>query len=136
DGERRMKGRLQLVLGDGPIPNRLHVATEWKRLDEGGLEDLDAWLTDHPAARLVVVDTLKRVRPQERKLGRIYDSDYDALSPLGELGRKHGVSIVVVHHTRKMEGEDPFDLISGSLGLTGAADGAWVLKRSRGGADA
>jgi hypothetical protein len=44
--------------------------------------------------------------------------------------------VLVVHHTRKMDSEDPLDLVSGSLGLTGAADGVLVLKRARGQADA
>jgi hypothetical protein len=136
DGERRLQDRLQKMLGRGTAPSRLHFATQCPRLNEGGIHVIETWIKAHPAARLVVIDTLKRVRPQEFRAGRLYDSDYDAISPLGELGRKHGVSIVVVHHTRKMDGDDPFDLISGSLGLTGAADGAWVLKRARNGADA
>lgn len=136
DGERRLQDRLQKMLGRDAVPSRLHFAFDCPRLNEGGIVEIERWLTAHPEARLVVIDTLKRVRPQEFRAGRFYDSDYDAISPLGELGRKHGVSIVVVHHTRKMDGDDPFDLISGSLGLTGAADGAWVLSRARGGADA
>jgi hypothetical protein len=52
------------------------------------------------------------------------------------LARKYGISIVVIHHTRKAGSEDPLDLISGSFGLTGAADGALILNRSRGQVDA
>jgi hypothetical protein len=90
----------------------------------------------HPEARLIVIDTLKRVRPKSGKTKLLYDSDYEALAPLGDLARSYGVSIVVIHHTRKQESDDPFDLISGSNGLTGSADGALVLKRSRGQAQA
>jgi hypothetical protein len=91
---------------------------------------------EHPQARLIVVDTLKRVRPVEHLKERIYNTDYDAVGPLGDLARKYGVAVVVIHHTRKMYSPDPLDLVSGSLGLTGAADGVLVLKRARGEADA
>jgi hypothetical protein len=67
---------------------------------------------------------------------QLYDNDYEALAPLGDLARRHGISIVVVHHTRKQESNDAFDLISGSNGLTGSTDGALVLKRSRNQSDA
>jgi 5S rRNA maturation endonuclease (ribonuclease M5) len=132
DGARRLQSRLKKVLG-GAIPSNFQCATSWKRLNEGGLEDLENWLKDHPDARLIVIDTIKRVRPTERKRNsQLYDSDYDAISPLSELGQKYRTAIVVIHHTRKQGSDDPFDLVSGSTGLTGAADGILVLKRSRG----
>jgi DNA-binding transcriptional ArsR family regulator len=118
------------------VPSRLDVATEWQRLDAGGLDDLEGWLKAHPEARLVVIDTLKRVRPAERRMGRLYDGDYEAVAPLGDLARKYGVAIVVIHHTRKAVGADPLDLVSGTTGLTGGADGVMVLQRSRGQAEA
>ena len=41
-----------------------------------------------------------------------------------------GVAIVVVHHTRKSGSEDdPFEKVSGTLGLSGAADTTIVLDR-------
>lgn len=137
DGARRMQNRLKLLLNRDRCPQRLDVATSWRRLDEGGLDDIEEWLKSHPEARLVIIDTLKRVRPPERRGGRLYDDDYDAVSGLGDLAKQYGVAVVVVHHTRKQESDDPLELVSGSNGLTGAADGILVLKRSvRGGTDA
>lgn len=130
DGAPRLQRRLDGVLNGGAIPARLDVATDWRRIDEGGLDDIEGWLKDHPDARLVVVDTLKRIRPPERP-GRIYNDDYDAVSPLADLAKKYSVAIVVVHHTRKQDAEDPVDLVSGSTGLTGAADGVCILTRMR-----
>jgi hypothetical protein len=52
------------------------------------------------------------------------------------LAGTHGVSVLVVHHTRKMAAVDPVDEVSGSTGLSGGADGIMVLKRDRGKADA
>lgn len=136
DGERRLQERLQKVIGNGSIPEKLDFATEWKRLNEGGIEHLEEWLNAHPDARLIIIDTLKRVRQRGRSKAQLYDIDYEALEPLGELGRKYGISIVVIHHTRKADSEDPLELISGSFGLSGSADGALILKRPRGQGDA
>ena len=40
---------------------------------------------------------------------------------------------MLVHHLRKAEADDPFDTISGTLGLTGAPDTVMVIKRDTGG---
>jgi AAA domain len=132
DGDKRMQKRLKTMLCGGRVPERLNFAYKCPRLDEGGLEGIGGWLQEHPEARLIVVDTLKRIRPQEHRIKRIYDNDYDAVSPLNDLAQQHGVSILIVHHTNKSNGnEDWFDSISGSLGLSGAVDNAMLLKRSR-----
>jgi hypothetical protein len=52
------------------------------------------------------------------------------------LADRHNVAIVLVHHLRESESDDPLDMIHGSAGLTGGVDGALVLKRKRGDADA
>jgi hypothetical protein len=44
------------------------------------------------------------------------------------LATKHNVSIVIVHHTRKASSDDPVDEISGTLGVSGAADSFLVIK--------
>lgn len=139
DGERRMQERLQLVLGDRPPPPLLSFAYDWPKFDdnEKGLELLAEWMTGHPLARLIVIDTFKRVRPAEKGGSkRLYDLDYDALAPLAALAREHGIAVVVVFHARKGEADDPLDLVSGTTGLSGACDAVFVLRRERGQADA
>lgn len=136
DGPRRIQERLHLVLGETPVPAGLHVATDWPRTDEGGLDLLEEWLVSHPEARLVVIDTFKRVRAKEKGSQRLYDLDYDALEPLAKLAITHRVAIIVVFHTRKGESSDPLEMVSGTLGLSGAADAVMVLRRERGQADA
>jgi AAA domain-containing protein/IclR-like helix-turn-helix domain-containing protein len=134
DGERRLQSRLGALVDAAPAG--LEFATAWSRLDEGGLELLDRWLGSHPNARLVMIDTLKRVRPRGRRDAGLYDQDYEALGPLADLAKKHGVCILVIHHTRKAGADDPLELVSGSFGLSGAVDSVLVLKRDRGRADA
>jgi hypothetical protein len=136
DGARRFRGRLEKLLPHGELPENLHIITAWKPLDRGGLEDLRRWVKAHPDTRLVVVDTLKKIRPRSDARRNIYDTDYEALSPLQALATEFGITVLIDHHTNRSGAADPLDQISGSNGLLGAVDGALVLRRERGQADA
>lgn len=137
DNQRRLKKRLKVMLGGDTAPTGLHLATEWSNWDDGGVQQLDTWLGNHPDARLVVIDTLKKVRPRRNGNRNVYDVDYEALEPLLPVAAEHNVAILVIHHSNKMvDPTDPFDVISGSTGLTGGVDGVLVLSRERGTADA
>jgi hypothetical protein len=136
DQERRLQRRLKKILAGDAAPKGLEVAWSWPQLDEGGVEALRKYLEDHPDIRLVVIDTLKKIRPRESGSRGVYDLDYEALEPLLPIAAEFGVAILVVHHLRKMEAGDPLDMISGSTGLTGGVDGVLVLKRDRGKQDA
>jgi hypothetical protein len=131
DNRKRLRKRLQKILDGRPAPDRMHLHTEWPRLDEGGAERLDEWLTEHPGARLVVVDTLAKIRKPARGQS-VYTEDYAALEQLLPLASKHSVAIVVVHHLRKMAASDPLDEISSSTGLTAGVDGFLILRRTPG----
>jgi hypothetical protein len=135
DNRRRLRKRFgKLLSGDGP--HRLYIAIECPRMDKGGAKALEEWLEEHPDARLVVVDILKRVRPRAPASRSVYEADYEALEAMQRLAGEYGVSILVVHHLRKLDADDPLDEVSGSTGLSGGADGVLVLKRDRGRADA
>ena len=136
DNRRRVHKRLKKLLADDAPPARLHVAFDWPRAGDGGAEALQAWLEQHPDCRLVVVDTLARFKPRVTGRRTQYDEDRDAVDPLVPVAAEYGVALVLVHHLREMESEDPLDMIQGSAGLTGGVDGALVLKRRRGQADA
>ena len=49
-----------------------------------------------------------------------------------ELSDELSVSFLVIHHLRKTKSNDRFDDISGTFGITGAADGALILLRKAG----
>lgn len=136
DNERRLQSRLEVITDH--VPDGLHLATSGSmaRLYEGGLEQLDTWLTEHPACRLVVIDTLARVRPQRRHGADLYEEDAALGAKLQAIALKHGIALVLVHHVRKALAEDFLDTVSGSTGLTGIADAVLVLTRQRGEADA
>jgi hypothetical protein len=132
DGPRRLQRRMdKLLLGEWP--KNLEFATEWSRSDQGGLADIEAWINTRPNARLIIVDTLAQFRPNNPgKTQGGYQDDYAAVAPLQKLAGKYNIAIIVVHHDRKMEAEDVFDTISGTLGLTGAVDSMLVMKRQAG----
>jgi hypothetical protein len=136
DNRRRLQKRLGLLLTGRNAPEGLHLNLDWPRADAGGIEALNTWLREHPACRLVVIDTLARFKPRATGRRTQYDEDRDAVDPLGPVAAEHGVGIVLVHHLRETESDDPLDMITGSVGLTGGVDGALVLKRQRGRADA
>jgi len=135
DNPRRLQSRLKKLLPGGAAPEGLEFATEWPRLGDGGLDALEAWLNTHPDARLVVIDTLAKFRTGQTGKN-LYKEDYEAVEPLVALAADHNVAILIVHHLRKLGADDPLDQVSGSMGLTGGADGALVLNRERGRADA
>lgn len=137
DNMARLRQRMHKLNGAKRASKRLDIQTSCKPLDGGGLLEIETWLRDHPQAKLIIIDTFAKVRGRaNNRNGNVYTEDYAAISPLQALAGKYGVSILLVHHMRKMGGEDIFDTISGSLGLTGAADSNWVLVRERGKADA
>jgi AAA domain len=134
DNERRLQSRAkQLLASMTSVPNEIAFELHWPRLDQGGLQHLEEYLEMHPRVRLVVVDTWAKVTPQSHGSQRSqYESDYEALTPLKYLADMYRVSILVVHHLRKMGADDVLDEITGSIGVTGAVDGALILKRERG----
>ena len=134
DSKRRLQGRLK-KLAAKPNP-RMTVCVEWPRIDEGGVEAIKKWLDQHPEARLIVIDTLAKVRPRGIANKDAYQADTDALTELHALANQRAVAIVVVHHTRKAVADDWLDSISGTTGITGTADSLVVVKRERGQADA
>ena len=136
DTYRRLKSRLGEMLFGGRAPNNLHFNTQWDKVDQGGFEQLENWLNQHPDVKLVIIDTLERFRPVLRRNRGMYSDDYDAIERLKRIADSRSIALLVVHHLRKMESDDPLDMISGSTGLSGAADSLAILKRERGSADA
>lgn len=136
DNPRRLQNRLRSVLGGQPVPEDLHITTSLPRLPELHTF-LAGWLDANPSARLVIVDVLRKVRPLGDGRGNAYNEDYDSMGALKRLADKYGVAIIAVHHTRKMaDDSDVFNEVSGSTGLTGAADAILIAKRSRNTAEA
>ena len=135
-GLRRVQERIGDHLGDEPWPPALHLTDNLRRLDEGGLEELDCQLGNFGDCRVVVIDTLQRVKPVTRNASaRWYDEDYAALTGLIELSNTYNTSIVLVHHTREMKADLWIDSVSGSRGLSAYVDSILVAERGKAAAD-
>ncbi|MGW9332292.1 AAA family ATPase [Bosea sp. NPDC055594] len=132
DNQRRLRDRLRVVLprSDRPDISRLTLETEAPKVNAGLVERLDAWRTAAADPRLAIVDTFAMVRPARGRQQDSYAADYEALSPLQRWASEHNIALVVVTHVRKMEADDPLEMISGTNGLTGAADSILVLNRT------
>jgi hypothetical protein len=134
DNNRRLKRRMAKLWPslEACWPARLALVTDWKRAGDGGLEDIEDWCTSVADPVLVVVDTLEKFRPLQNGKSNAYSADYAAMTGLQKIAGRHRIAVVINHHVRKMEADDPFDTVSGTLGLTGAADTIIVLKRHAG----
>ena len=122
----RLQNRLY-ELTDEPSDN-LHFAIMAESMSNGLPEQIEYCRKRFDDLKIVVIDTLQKVR-NESESG--YSSDYKELSVLKSLADKLGVAIVLVHHTRKCSDSDPFNMISGSTGLSGCVDGSMVLIESK-----
>ncbi|WP_246737853.1 MULTISPECIES: AAA family ATPase [Rhizobium] len=133
DNRRRLKDRLNVVLSPAQVrPNmaRLSLKTEAKKLGAGLIEEIEEWRSKAANPKLIVIDTLSMVRPPKKANQDSYAADYDAISPLQKYAGEHRLAVIVVHHVRKAEAEDPLEAVSGTNGLTGAADTIMVLNRT------
>jgi RecA-family ATPase len=129
DNKRRLKSRMRKLFGSQPRSPRLQFKVKMPRLAEGGIDMLREWCRSVPNPSMICIDTLAMVRMPNRKDQSMYDADYAAVVELRNLAHELRIAIVVVHHIRKMEADDPFDTISGTLGLTGCPDSLVILKR-------
>src|SRR5262249_2625779 len=127
DNERRLHWRIKKIVQNDKWPPRLSLHTVWRRVDQGGLEDIEAWIKSVKEPRRVWSDTLAKIRPVGLSREQAYAADYRAVEGLQGLAGLHQVGLVVNHHLRKAPSEDdPLDEISGTLGLTGGVDAAVV----------
>ncbi len=133
DSARRLQSRIGKLVPTGETwPADLALATKWPRIDEGGLSDIEAWCRQAPNPKAIIIDTLAKLRPSKVLRKTQYELDYESLSGLHRIALEFHVAIIVVHHTRKAEADDVFDTVSGTLGLTGAADSILILSKRSG----
>jgi hypothetical protein len=131
DNHRRLQSRLRKLRPLGYDTPSLRLYTKWRRFNEGGVQDLIDLIEEHKP-RLVVIDTLAKVRPTTGR-NNVYESDYAALAPITEVANRFRTTVLIVHHNRKGRAEtDPLEQVSGSLGLSGAVDGVLVIDGNRG----
>lgn len=129
DDYSRLQKRLSRMFGM-EVSDNFFFATRAKTLECGLERQLVDFVTRHQDVRLIIIDTLQKIREigGERYS---YGNDYEIVAKLKAFSDYYGVCLLVVHHTRKMESADSFDMISGTNGLFGAADGAFVMQKEK-----
>lgn len=132
DTHRRIKDRLYNLTDDAP--RNLHFAVMCGLIGGGLEEQITDFLNEFPKTKLVIIDTLQKVRDSKGSAGKagMYGNDYDDISSIKRIADEHNIAVILVHHLRKLkDGDDPFNEVSGSTGIIGAADTNFILKRKR-----
>lgn len=138
DSLQRLRERMQ-ALNETASP-ALKIATDCGALtlETGLLDALKGWIKEADRPRMIVIDTLQKVRgasPGARQ--NAYEADYAAMAAVKRLADEAHVAIVLIHHTnKKQDVDDEYMKISGSNGLMGAADTTIMLGRERNSPDA
>lgn len=98
------------------------------------LEDCRQLLIDYPDTKVIVIDTMERIRGARAANSNAYADDYDFMGTYQQLALEYHVVILFVHHTRKPgkqnENINVQDAILGTRGIAGGAETLWVLVRS------
>ena len=128
DNYPRLQARLKIMETKNMDMSRLHIATSSLGINGGLLEQTESFLSEYPETRLILIDTLERVRDGSFEK-TMYSYDYRDMTELRKITDKHKLTLLLVHHTRKAYDADPLNTLSGSTGLVGAVDGVFVLEK-------
>lgn len=132
DSLHRLQDRMNKILGGNPAPAQFYFSTEAPKLDGGLLDTLSDHLAKHPDTKLIIIDTLQKVRGQALPRESGYAQDYREMETIKAFMDRRGVSVLFVHHNRKMkDDDDPFNMISGTNGIMGAADTIWTITKAK-----
>lgn len=133
DSERRIKSRMNIYLQGQKAPKNYFYCVYARTLDTGLLEDLENYLIEQPTIKLIIIDTFQKVRGLPLKNETQYATDYRECGVLKALADRHHISILILHHIRKMsDAGDVLNMMSGTNGISGSLDTAWMLvKKNR-----
>ena len=129
DDKQRLQERMSRMFGVEGTDD-LSFAIYSSQVGAGLETQLDNYLREHPNTRLIIIDTLQKVRAVS---GEVYSyaKDYEVIGQLKRFADNRQICLLLVHHTRKQPAEDSFETISGTTGLLGCADGAFILKKAK-----
>lgn len=132
DSKARLKDRLNKLLKGKKAPTNLRFVTHADTVDSGLLEKIEEELRTFPGIKLIIIDTLQKVRGKAIRNESMYSGDYREMAKLKEYADNHKVCMLFVHHLRKMLDEtDVFNMISGSTALMGAADTIFIISKKK-----
>ena len=127
----RLQSRLARMFGTDWSGSEFHLLFQINQQGDALIQRFQDFILAHPDTRLIVIDTLQRVRESDGS-SYSYSHDYETILPLKTFADAYDIALIVVHHTRKNEDDDNlFNQISGTNGLLGAADGAFLLHQGK-----
>ena len=129
DDHRRLQKRMCRMFGVDGTAN-LHFAITSKKLGEGLEDQLEEFINKYPDTRIIIIDTLQKIR-QGGNDTYSYANDYECVGALKKFADRTEICLLIVHHTRKQQASDKFDMISGTTGILGCADGAFILQKEK-----
>lgn len=130
DDYKRLQARLYRMFG-AEGNEKLFFSVSAGQLGNGLDEQLTGFMQEHPTLTLSLSTPYKKLE-RWGEIGYSYASDYEIITRLKKFADSYGICLLLVHHTRKQQADDKFDMISGTNGLLGAADGDSFCKRKRG----
>lgn len=129
DDFQRIQSRMFMMYGVNDT-DRLHFATTAGKIGNGLDEQLENFVREHPDTRLIIIDTMQKIREVGGETYS-YASDYEIIGKLKQFADKHCICVLTVHHTRKQPAGDSFEMISGTTGLLGCADGSLLMQKKK-----
>lgn len=129
EGERVMRKKLAQTCPNVAELRGVRLEFEWPQ-GEPGVDLLRDRMKARTDARpvLLIIDSLTRFRLPASERANAFTEDYNAVKLLADLAKEFpGLAIVVLHHTTKATPDDPVSAISGTYGLTAAADSYCVM---------
>ncbi len=127
DDYQRLQERMFRMFGVEGTDN-FHFAVYAKQIGNGLDEQLEKFMREYPDTKLIIIDTLQKIREAGGD-AYSYANDYDIVGQMKKFADRHGICLLLVHHTRKQPAGDKFEMISGTTGLLGCADGAFLLQK-------
>lgn len=128
DTKRRLQDRIRRH-GATEGANRLSLTLALPNTDDGGVQQVRDWLCNVENPKAVIIDVFAKVRSSTGRRDNLYEADYQAVSLWKELADEFAIAIILIHHVRKAHAEDKLEMLSGTSGITGAADTVLVLDR-------
>lgn len=129
DDFQRIQSRMFKMYGVDDTPH-LHFATAAGKIGNGLDQQLANFVRDHPDTKLMIIDTMQKIRETGGE-AYSYASDYEIIGKLKEFADRYGICVLTVHHTRKQPAGDAFEMISGTTGLLGCADGSLLMQKKK-----
>jgi len=136
DTPNRIMHRIDDLTDGEKAPESLIVCNDAPPINQGLPEAIADILDGMEDPRMVIIDTLGRVRGMSGRNENAYQYDTREMAALKKLADDREIAVLLIHHKRKASGagDDIFDKINGTQGIFGAMDTTMLLDGNRQGA--